>query len=71
MRHFGVLISAVHKLKDEEHKLKHFVVYEEMKEYGTNVLQRAFQYFLELTTNAPIIHKFEERVVNLSLQVLF
>ena len=50
--------------------LKHLVVYEEAENYGTNILQHAFQLSLELTTNSPVIRNMEERVLNLSLQVI-
>ena len=64
------MISALYKAKDKRDMLKHLVVYEEAENYGTNILQHAFQLSLELTTNSPVIRNMEERVLNLSLQVI-
>ena len=67
---FGIMISALYKLKDTEHKLKHFVVYEEVNRKGPNILQHAFQRSLEFNSKSPVIGNYEEKVLKKSLQVL-
>ena len=65
------MISALYKVNDKRDKLKHLVVYEEAENYGTSILQHSFQLSLELATKSPVIGNLEERVLNLSLQVIF
>ena len=66
---FGIVFAALYKVKDKKTSLKHFMVFEEAKIFGTDLLQQAFHISLQITVRAPIMHDLESRILNLCQQV--
>lgn len=56
-------------MKETEHIMKPFVIYEAAENHGRSFMQHAMQISLALATRQPIKYDFEEEVLQQSLQV--
>ena len=61
----------MYEMKENEDTMKHFVVLEEGKHLGLDILIEALKLSLEFTSNKPATNSFEESVLKLSLPVIY